>query len=92
MRRPAAAQLSDHGPKFNRAWPAFQRSAPGPRHRTEANIHAGAKYMNRLTTRCIKGVDFSPADLALFVLAFDNAGAAIIARMRAWSGPRPAAT
>jgi len=48
--------------------------------------------MNRLTTRCIKGVDFSPADLALFVLAFDNAGAAIIARMRAWSGPRPAAT
>jgi membrane-bound lytic murein transglycosylase MltF len=49
---------------------------------TEANIHAGAKYMDQLMTRYFKGVDFSPANRALFAFASYNAGPGNIAKMR----------
>jgi membrane-bound lytic murein transglycosylase MltF len=49
---------------------------------TEANIHAGAKYMDQLMTRYFKDVDFSPANRALFAFASYNAGPGNIARMR----------
>ncbi len=49
---------------------------------TEANIHGGAKYMDQLMTRYFKGVDFSPANRALFAFASYNAGPGRIATMR----------
>jgi len=49
---------------------------------TEANIHGGAKYMDQLMTRYFKGVDFSPANRALFAFASYNAGPGNIAKMR----------
>jgi membrane-bound lytic murein transglycosylase MltF len=49
---------------------------------TEANIHGGAKYMDQLMTRYFQGVDFSPANRALFAFASYNAGPGNIAKMR----------
>ena len=49
---------------------------------TEANIHAGAKYMDQLMTRYFKDADFSPANRALFAFASYNAGPGNIAKMR----------
>jgi membrane-bound lytic murein transglycosylase MltF len=48
----------------------------------EANIHAGAKYMDQLMTRYFQGVDFSPANRSLFAFASYNAGPGNIAKMR----------
>jgi membrane-bound lytic murein transglycosylase MltF len=49
---------------------------------TEANIHAGAKYMDQLMTRYFKDADFSPANRALFAFASYNAGPGNISKMR----------
>ena len=48
----------------------------------EPNIHAGAKYMDRLMTRYFADAKFSEANRPLFAFAAYNAGAAKIARMR----------
>jgi len=55
---------------------------------TEANIHAGAKYMDQLMTRYFKDADFSPANRALFAFASYNAGPGNIAKMRKEAGKR----
>jgi membrane-bound lytic murein transglycosylase MltF len=49
---------------------------------TEANIHAGTKYMDQLMTRYFKDADFSPANRALFAFASYNAGPGNISKMR----------
>jgi membrane-bound lytic murein transglycosylase MltF len=49
---------------------------------TEANIHAGAKYLDQLMTRYFPDVRFSDADRPLFAFASYNAGPGNIARMR----------
>jgi membrane-bound lytic murein transglycosylase MltF len=49
---------------------------------TEANIHAGTKYMDQLMTRYFKDADFSAANRSLFAFAAYNAGPGNIARMR----------
>jgi len=49
----------------------------------EPNIHAGAKYMNRLMTRYFADADFSDQDRTLFAFASYNAGPGNIAKMRA---------
>ena len=49
---------------------------------TEANIHAGTKYMDQLMSRYFKDADFSPANRALFAFASYNAGPGNIAKMR----------
>lgn len=48
----------------------------------EPNIHAGAKYMDRLMTRYFPKADLSEQDRTLFALASYNAGPARIARLR----------
>ncbi len=48
----------------------------------EPNIHAGAKYMDRLMTRYFADANFSEGNRPLFAFAAYNAGAAKIARMR----------
>ena len=49
---------------------------------TEANIHAGTKYMDQLMSRYFKDADFSPANRALFAFASYNAGPGHIAKIR----------
>ena len=48
----------------------------------EPNVHAGAKYMDRLMTRHFGDANFSEGNRPLFAFAAYNAGAAKIARMR----------
>lgn len=49
---------------------------------TEANIHAGTKYMDLLMTRYFKDANFDSANRALFAFASYNAGPGNIAKMR----------
>ena len=49
---------------------------------TEANIHAGTKYMDQLMTRYFKDANFDAANRALFAFASYNAGPGRIAQMR----------
>ena len=48
----------------------------------EPNIHAGAKYMDRLMTRYFADAKFDDADRTLFAFACYNAGPGNISRMR----------
>nr|WP_116311099.1 transporter substrate-binding domain-containing protein [Cupriavidus taiwanensis] len=48
----------------------------------EANVHAGAKYMDRLMTKYFPDAHFSEADRPLFAFASYNAGPGNIAKMR----------
>jgi membrane-bound lytic murein transglycosylase MltF len=54
----------------------------GDIHVIEANIHAGAKYMDMLMTRYFSDAHFSEGNRPLFAFASYNAGAGNIARMR----------
>ena len=54
----------------------------GDIHTLEPNIHAGAKYMDRLMTRYFSDAHFSDEDRTLFAFASYNAGPGNIARMR----------
>lgn len=54
----------------------------------EPNIHAGAKYMNRLMTRYFPDAHFSEQDRTLFAFASYNAGPGNIAKMRAEAAKR----
>jgi membrane-bound lytic murein transglycosylase MltF len=54
----------------------------GDIHQLEPNIHAGAKYMNRLMTRYFADADFTEQDRTLFAFASYNAGPGNISRMR----------
>jgi membrane-bound lytic murein transglycosylase MltF len=56
--------------------------AVGDIHQIEPNIHAGAKYMNRLMTRYFADANFSEQERTLFAFASYNAGPGNIARMR----------
>jgi membrane-bound lytic murein transglycosylase MltF len=49
---------------------------------TEANIHAGAKYMDRLMTRYFADATFSEQNRTLFAFASYNAGPGNMAKMR----------
>jgi membrane-bound lytic murein transglycosylase MltF len=49
---------------------------------TEANIHAGAKYLDVLMARYFPDAHFSDRDRSLFAFASYNAGPANIAKMR----------
>ncbi|WP_372237292.1 transglycosylase SLT domain-containing protein [Burkholderia sp. SRS-W-2-2016] len=49
---------------------------------TEANIHAGAKYMDQLMSRYFPDAHFSDTDRALFAFASYNAGPGNISKMR----------
>jgi membrane-bound lytic murein transglycosylase MltF len=49
---------------------------------TEANIHAGTKYLNILMTKYFPDAHFSEGNRPLFAFASYNAGAGNIARMR----------
>ena len=55
----------------------------GDIHVTEANIHAGAKYLDQLMSEYFKDANFSGQQRTLFAFASYNAGPANIARMRA---------
>jgi len=55
---------------------------------TEANIHAGAKYMDQLMTRYFTDAKLSDTDRTLFAFASYNAGPAAIARMRRLAAQR----
>jgi membrane-bound lytic murein transglycosylase MltF len=55
---------------------------------TEANIHAGAKYMDQLMTRYFNDGDFDPTNRALIAFASYNAGPGNIAKMRKEAGKR----
>jgi len=48
----------------------------------ESNIHAGAKYLDRLMTKFFPDANFSESDRPLFAFASYNAGPGNIARMR----------
>lgn len=48
----------------------------------ESNIHAGAKYMDRLMTKYFPDAHFSESDRPLFAFASYNAGPGNIAKMR----------
>ncbi|WP_029047970.1 transporter substrate-binding domain-containing protein [Cupriavidus sp. amp6] len=48
----------------------------------EANVHAGAKYMDRLMTKYFPDAHFSETDRPLFAFASYNAGPGNIAKMR----------
>jgi len=50
---------------------------------TESNIHAGAKYLDRLMSKYFGQAHFSDTDRSLFAFASYNAGPANIAKMRA---------
>jgi membrane-bound lytic murein transglycosylase MltF len=54
----------------------------GDVHVTEANIHAGTKYMDILMTKYFPDAHFSEGNRPLFAFASYNAGAGNIARMR----------
>jgi membrane-bound lytic murein transglycosylase MltF len=62
--------------------------AVGDIHQLEPNIHAGAKYMNRLMTRYFEDAEFSEQDRTLFAFACYNAGPGNISRMRADAAKR----
>ncbi|MBL8541303.1 MAG: transglycosylase SLT domain-containing protein, partial [Betaproteobacteria bacterium] len=49
---------------------------------TEANIHAGAKYMDQLMTRYFQDASFDEQNRTLFAFASYNAGPGNIAKMR----------
>jgi membrane-bound lytic murein transglycosylase MltF len=49
---------------------------------TEANIHAGAKYMDKLMTQYFKDASFSSGNRPLFAFASYNAGPGNISKMR----------
>jgi membrane-bound lytic murein transglycosylase MltF len=49
---------------------------------TEANIHAGAKYLDQMMAKNFAGAKFSESDRPLFAFASYTAGPANIARMR----------
>ncbi len=49
---------------------------------TEANIHAGAKYMDQLMTQYFKDANFNEQNRTLFAFASYNAGPANISKMR----------
>jgi len=51
-------------------------------HVTEANIHAGAKYMDQLMTQYFSDVDFSDGNRPLFAFASYNCGPANISKAR----------
>ena len=48
----------------------------------ESNVHAGAKYLDRLMTRYFSDAHFTASDRPLFAFASYNAGPANIAKMR----------
>ena len=54
----------------------------GDIHQTEPNVHAGAKYMDRLMTKFFSDAAFDDANRTLFAFASYNAGPGAIARMR----------
>jgi membrane-bound lytic murein transglycosylase MltF len=60
----------------------------GDIHQLEPNIHAGAKYMNRLMTRYFADAHFSEQDRTLFAFASYNAGPGAISRMRGEAAKR----
>ena len=49
---------------------------------TEANIHAGAKYMDQLMTRYFKDANFDEQNRTLFAFASYNTGPGNVSRMR----------
>jgi membrane-bound lytic murein transglycosylase MltF len=49
---------------------------------TDVNIHAGAKYLDRLMARYFPDAHFSDTDRALFAFASYNAGPSRISKMR----------
>ena len=49
---------------------------------TEANVHAGSKYMDQLMTRYFRDANFHEANRSLFAFASYNAGPGRIASMR----------
>jgi membrane-bound lytic murein transglycosylase MltF len=55
----------------------------GDIHLTEPNIHAGAKYLDRLISTYFPDAEFDEANRTLFAFASYNAGPANIRRMRA---------
>jgi len=59
-----------------------QELAVGDITHLEPNIHAGAKYMNRLMTRYFSDANFDEANRTLFGFACYNAGPGNISRMR----------
>jgi membrane-bound lytic murein transglycosylase MltF len=54
----------------------------GDIHQAEANIHAGAKYMDQLMTRYFKDAKFDEQNRTLFAFASYNTGPGNISRMR----------
>jgi membrane-bound lytic murein transglycosylase MltF len=54
----------------------------GDIHVTEANIHAGAKYMDQLMTQYFSDADFSEGNRPLFAFASYNCGPANVAKAR----------
>ena len=55
---------------------------------TEPNIHAGAKYMDRLMTKFFPDANFKENDRSLFAFASYNAGPGNISKMRKEAGRR----
>ena len=55
---------------------------------TQANIHAGAKYLDQLMTRYFQDAHFSAVDRPLFAFASYNAGPGNIAKMRKLAAER----
>jgi len=54
----------------------------GDIHQAEANIHAGAKYMDQLMTKYFKDANFDAQNRTLFAFASYNTGPGNISRMR----------
>jgi membrane-bound lytic murein transglycosylase MltF len=54
----------------------------GDIHQAEANIHAGAKYMDQLMTRYFKDAKFDEQNRTLFAFASYNAGPGNVSKMR----------
>jgi membrane-bound lytic murein transglycosylase MltF len=57
-------------------------------HAIEPNIHAGAKYMDKLMEHYFSGAELSESNRALFAFASYNAGPANISRMRSLAEKR----
>jgi membrane-bound lytic murein transglycosylase MltF len=55
---------------------------------TEANIHAGAKYLDRLMTKYFPDASFSEGNRPLFAFAAYNAGPGNVSKMRRLAGQR----
>jgi membrane-bound lytic murein transglycosylase MltF len=60
----------------------------GDIHLTEANIHAGTKYMDQLMTTYFKDAQFSEGNRPLFAFAAYNCGAGNVAKARNEAGKR----